>query len=153
VTPGSTGTVMRKSVVVPRSPEDAFRLYTEGIATWWPLRTHSVAEEDALTVAVECRAGGRLYEVTRSGEEHVWGTIAVWEPPGRLVYTWHPGRSEDTAQRVAMRFDAEGDQTRVSIEHTGWERLGDRAAEQIPSYDGGWDYVLGECFASAGRKP
>jgi uncharacterized protein YndB with AHSA1/START domain len=149
--PGVADTVLRKSVVVPRSPEDAFRLYTERMATWWPLRTHSVALEDAATVVAECREGGRIYEVTRSGEEHLWATITLWAPPTRLEYDWYPGRSADTAQQVAMRFDPEGDGTRVSIEHTGWERLGDSAAEQLESYDTGWDFVLVECYARASR--
>ena len=37
-----TGLVILKSAVVPTTPERAFEVFTDGIATWWPLDTHSV---------------------------------------------------------------------------------------------------------------
>lgn len=58
---------LRKSVSVRRSPEEAFHLYTDGIDTWWPRRTHSVGEERAATVGFESRAGGRIFERTDDG--------------------------------------------------------------------------------------
>ena len=141
--------VLRKSITVARPVEDAFRLYTEGIATWWPLRTHSVAGEEAETCVLEPRRGGRLYERTSAGEEHEWGTVLVWDPPHRLVHTWHPGRDEDSAQEIEIRFAPDGAGTRVELVHTGWEKLGDRAAAVFESYDSGWDYVLGERYGGA----
>jgi hypothetical protein len=141
-----TGIVLEKSVRVACTPDEAFRLYTDGIATWWPLRTHSVAEADAETAVVEPRVGGRIYERTRDGAEHQWGTVVEWEPPARFVHTWHPSRAEATSQLVEMRFLPDGDGTRVELVHTGWEELGAKAEETYRSYDGGWDYVLGRCF-------
>jgi hypothetical protein len=41
-----------------------------------------------------------------------------------------------------VRFVAEGDGTRVELEHRGWERYGDDAAETCSSYNSGWDVVL-----------
>lgn len=138
--------VLRKAISVACPVEDAFRLYTEGIATWWPLRTHSVAGEDAEICVLEPRLGGRLYERTSGGAEHEWGTVLVWEPPHRLVHSWHPGRDVTGAQEVEIRFAPEGAGTRVELVHTGWERLGDRAAAVFESYESGWDFVLGECY-------
>jgi uncharacterized protein YndB with AHSA1/START domain len=141
---------VRKSVTVDRSVEEAFRLYTEQVGTWWPYKkTHSVAEEDVETVILEGRLGGRFYERTKSGEEHLWGTILVWDPPNRVVYSWHPGRGEDTAQQVEVTFTPEGGGTRVVLVHMGWERLGDRMADAVASYDTGWDTVLGRYVAAA----
>ena len=140
---------VRKSIVVPLSQTDAFRLYTEGIATWWPLKTHSLAKERAATVVLEARVGGRVYERTAEGEERDWGTVVVCESPTRLVHTWHLGRGEATAQEVEVRFAPEGEGTRVDLVHTGWERYGQGAAEAIASYETGWGYVLGECYAAA----
>ncbi len=136
-----------KSVRVGVGVERAFELFTAGVGTWWPLETHSVSESRAETVVLEGRQGGRLYERTSDGEEHLWGTVVVWEPPRRLVYTWHPGRGEETRQDVEMSFTPDGDGTRVDVEHRGWERLGDEAPAAMRSYDSGWDYVLGECYA------
>jgi hypothetical protein len=36
---------LRKSITVGWSPEAAFRRFTAEIASWWPLRSHSVGEE------------------------------------------------------------------------------------------------------------
>jgi uncharacterized protein YndB with AHSA1/START domain len=138
-----------KAITVDRPPEEAFRLYTEGIATWWPLKTHSVSEDKAETAVFECREGGRIYERTTDGREHPWGTVLVWEPSQRLVYSWHPGRSEDTSQEVEMRFDPEGAGTRITIEHRDWDKLGDQAAAMRAGYESGWDYVFGECYGTA----
>jgi uncharacterized protein YndB with AHSA1/START domain len=136
-------TAVRKSVVVDRPAEDAFRVYTEQIGSWWPFaKTHSVAKEDVETVIIEGREGGRFYERTKSGDEHLWGTILVWDPPHRILHSWHPGRGEETAQKVEVSFTPVGDGTRVDLVHTGWEVLGERMAEVVASYETGWDSVL-----------
>jgi uncharacterized protein YndB with AHSA1/START domain len=141
--------VVRKSIVVDAPVEQAFRVFTDEMATWWPVETHSVSRERAETAVLEGGVGGRLYERTADGDEILWGEVTVWEPPHRLSYTWHPGRGAETAQEVEMRFVPEGRRTRVELEHRGWERLGDEAAEIIASYDTGWDLVLRERYAEA----
>ena len=142
-------TAIRKSVVVNRPVEDAFRVYTEQVGSWWPFaKTHSVAKEDVETVILEGREGGRFYERTKSGEEHLWGTMLVWEPPQRIVYSWHPGRGEGTAQEVEVTFTPSGNGTRVELVHTGWEKLGERMEAAVAEYTMGWDKVLG-CYVEA----
>lgn len=141
--------VMHKTIEVAAPPERAFALFTVGIAEWWPVRTHSVAEERAEAVVFEPGVGGRIYERTLDEEEHVWGTVTVWEPAERVAFTWHPGREPDTAQDIEVRFGPSGSGTRVEFVHTGWDRLVDDARAQFEGYDVGWDIVLGECFAAA----
>jgi uncharacterized protein YndB with AHSA1/START domain len=141
-----------KSVTVNAPLQRAFELFTDGIATWWPLETHSVAEDRAETCVFEARQGGRIFERTATGEEHLWGAVVVWEPPHRVVYTWHPGRGEETAQEVEMHFSVERDGTRIDLEHRGWDRYGDGAAEMLRNYHGGWDYVLGRRYADAANR-
>ena len=131
-----------KEISVPLAREQAFALFTEGIAGWWPLATHSVAGSNAVGCHFEPRAGGRLLETAADGTQHVWGTLLAWEPPVRLVVTWHPGRQADTGQELAVSFSPEGDGTRVRLVHTGWERLGDVGPRERDDYDPGWDYVL-----------
>lgn len=134
---------IRKSISVPWRPEVAFRRFTEEIATWWPLASHSVSESAAAGCAIEGRIGGRIYETGPDGVEHAWGSVTVWEPPRRLAFTWHPGRPADTGQQVEITFRAEGQGARVELVHSGWERLGEKAAAMRADYDGGWDFVLG----------
>ena len=135
-----------KTVIVNRSPEEAFRIYTEGIATWWPLETHAPSQKSEIVV-MEPREGGRLYERTTDGDEVEWGEILAWDPPHRLVHSWHLGRP--IATEVEVRFTPEGAGTVVKLIHRGWERHGEDAANLRASYDTGWDFVFGERYAGA----
>ena len=132
-----------KAVTVNRPLEEAFRIFTEGIATWWPLETQSIYGSDATTVVLEGRVGGRLYEVSKEGEEGVWGTVTVWEPPHRVVCEWRLPPGSPVATDLEVRFLPEGEGTRVELEHRGWERHGASAPELRGLYEPGWDHVLG----------
>jgi uncharacterized protein YndB with AHSA1/START domain len=134
--------VIRKSVEVDAPVETAFRVFTEQAGSWWPLATKSVGQDEAVDLVFEPRAGGRVYERVRSGQEHDWGEILAWEPPGRLVFTWHPGRGAETSQEVEVRFAPSGEGTRLELEHRGWDRLVATADEIPEHYDSGWDEVL-----------
>jgi uncharacterized protein YndB with AHSA1/START domain len=145
-------TVVRKSVTVNCPIDRAFRVYTEQVGNWWPFeRTHSVAEGDVEAVVLERRKGGRFYERTKAGDEYLWGTVVVWDPPNRLVHSWHPGRGEETSQQVEVIFTPDGEATRVDLVHTGWEKLGDRMDEVVANYEEGWNTVLG-CFVGAANS-
>ena len=132
---------LRKRVVVDAPLEHAFRVFTERTGEWWPVKTHSVHEELAADAIFEARLGGSFYEVWRDGREE-WGTITVWEPPHRLVFTWHPGLQPEETTEVEVRFTAQGGSTLVELEHRGWEARGERAAEIRAGYDSGWPRVL-----------
>lgn len=134
---------VRKAVRVPVRRRAAFHRFTAEIETWWPRSTHSVSGEECSGVVMEERSGGRVYEVADDGREIEWGVVTAWDPPERVAFTWHPGRDSGTSQEVEVTFeDAEGG-TRVTLVHTGWERLGEGAAEARDQYVGGWDQVLG----------
>jgi hypothetical protein len=134
---------IKKSIAVSIPVEEAFRLFTEEIHTWWPLASHSVGEERAESCVLEGKPGGRFYEVMDDGSEADWGVVLVWEPPRRFVTTWHPGRERATAQKLEVVFTAEGEGTRLELIHSNWELLGERADETRQGYVKGWDYVLG----------
>ena len=137
-----------KRVTLRGTPEQAFILFTAGIARRWPLATHSVGQGETVTCAVEPQVGGRLFETDRAGAESIWGTVLVWEPPVRLVFTWHPGRDAETAQTVEVTFTAEGAQTVLRLEHRDWHRTDEGAAQVRDRYDNGWDTVLSHYAAA-----
>lgn len=142
-----------RSVTVPLDPEGAFRLYTEGVGTWWLLPKYSVALAEAETCWLETREGGRFMERARDGREFEWGRILTWEPPTRLVHSWYPGGTPEKSTEVEVRFEPEGDGTLVTLEHRGWERLGDTAAGVRSGYESGWVEVLGAFEEAAGTSP
>jgi hypothetical protein len=122
---------IRQSVHVNCPSEDAFRLFTEAFAEWWPLESGSMAEEGADHCAIEPWVGGKVFERSRSGEEREWGSVTVWDPPGRVEFTWRlftteqsPGPPRDDNQTVRVDFRVEADGTRVTLTHSGWHLAG-----------------------------
>ena len=81
---------VRAMVEVRRGIEEAFRVFTTEIASWWPVTGHSVEPDKVEAVVLEGRAGGRLYERWRDGGEADWGRVLAWEPPTRLLLAWSP---------------------------------------------------------------
>jgi len=131
-------------LTVACSVDHAFRTWTERASTWWPT-DHTVSGAEGLEIVFEGHAGGRIYERAPDGSEHDWGRIVAWEPPSRLGYHWHLGGGADDATEVEVTFDpagADGDATRVRIEHRGWERFGADADARRQRNDRGWTDVL-----------
>jgi hypothetical protein len=89
---------IEKSLPVTLTQAGAFKLFTDGIASWWPLATHSVLGAQAECCSVEPRVGGRIYETGPGERQILWGTVIAWEPYRRLVFSWHPGR--EAAERL-----------------------------------------------------
>ena len=138
----TTDLTIRKSVSIPLGLEQAFELFTDGVDTWWPAATHSIHKDAVAEVVLEQRVGGELYERSSSGEKAHWATVVAWEPPHRLVLEWKVNPLAP-ATEVTVRFAAEGEDTRVDLEHGGWEGYGEEAADEAAEYDSGWDIVLG----------
>ena len=131
-----------KEVTVPLELARAWDLFTTRVTEWWPLRTHSVAGDDAVLCAFEARVGGRFYERAADGTESTWGTILAWNPPARLALTWHAGRTPATQQHLEVTFAAHGAGTLVRLVHSGWQQLGAEGRPERDDYDTGWDHVL-----------
>jgi uncharacterized protein YndB with AHSA1/START domain len=122
--------------------EHAFETWTGKIGLWWPL-DHTVSAEAGLTVVLEGRTGGRIFERAASGREHDWGEVTIWEPPTRLAYTWHLNRDRSDATQVEIHFVSHGRaRTTVEIEHRDWERLGAEATSWRERNLGGWSTLL-----------
>jgi uncharacterized protein YndB with AHSA1/START domain len=145
---------VRKTVTVPAAPPRAFELFTRHIHEWWPLATHSIDAGESgsahETVIFQGGAGGQIYERTTKGEELKWADVVAFEPPHRFVLSWNPSREQDRPRtEIEVTFtDVEG-KTRVDLEHRGWEKLGERAAEARQGYSQGWESVLAGFAESA----
>jgi len=100
------------------SPAHAFEVWTARFSQWWP-RGHSRSGEPDLTVTLEPRPGGRIFERTVAGVEHDWGEVLDFDPPSRLRYLWHIWGERDEATEVEVSFAPEGDATNVRIVHWG----------------------------------
>ena len=118
------------SIEVAVPIEQAFRVFTDGIDSWWP-RNHRIGEVAMAAAILEPRPGGRWYELGVDGSECDWGVVLVWDPPRHLALSWqldgefHRDADATHASRVDVRFEARGEgTTRVVLEHTGLDHHG-----------------------------
>jgi uncharacterized protein YndB with AHSA1/START domain len=131
------------------APEHAFSVWAERTSLWWPA-SHSVSGAPE-AVVFEPREGGRIYERAPGGAEHEWGQVVAWEPPGRLVYTWHLRQDRSDATEVEIVFAPAAGGTAITITHRGWERLGARAEELRERNVRGWSGLLPRYIAATQR--
>jgi len=134
------------------SPRHAFELWTTRTSMWWP-PSHTVSGRADVTIVIEPRVGGRIYERTPNGDEHDWGQVTDWDPPTRITYLWHLRQDRADASEVDITFTpAHTTGTRMTIEHRGWDRLGARGAHQHELNRRGWDTLLPHFRNAAAAK-
>ena len=136
---------VRKVVTVEAPQATAWRVFTEGMSTWWPLAQYKIGQANAVAAIVEPFAGGRWYERGEDGSTCDWGRVVAWEPPARLVLTWDIGADWKydpvLGTELEIRFIAEGDRrTRVELEHRRLDRYGARRDEMREIFDKGGDW-------------
>jgi uncharacterized protein YndB with AHSA1/START domain len=140
-----------KTLELKRSADDAFRIYVHEAAKWWPLDTHALSPENntkAIDHIVEPCVGGRVYEVAEDGRTFEWGEVLTYEPGRRFAMTWQLGQPRAQSGEVDVVFEPTGAETcRVTLTHSGWERMGDKGQQMREGYTMGWASVFGERFA------
>ena len=121
----SEGSRVLVSLRVDATPERAFAVFTEEIGQWWqPNGLFQFTDGRTGTLSFEPGVGGRLVERHPDGDTFVVGDVRVWEPPHRLVMSWRTERFEAGQEtELHVTFGAAGDQTRVTVEHFGWDTI------------------------------
>ncbi len=116
---------MLVSLRVGASPQRAFDAFVNEIGTWWrPNMLFRFTTPGHGTLAFEPGPGGRLTQIGPRGEVFEIGRITVWEPGARLAFTWRQATfSPPQLTQVEVRFEQAGDQTRVTVEHQGWDTV------------------------------
>lgn len=142
---------IKKSLIVPLTPKEAFALFTQNMDSWWPKASHSVTGKKA-KLTFPKHKGEDIVEHGANGEIVVWGTLIAYEPGAYLAFSWHPGRTAQEATVVTVTFTKTPEGTRCDLTHGGFDILGETADAVSTSYLKGWDMVLG-CYASAARLP
>lgn len=142
---------VKKTIRVNASQARAFEVFTARFDAWWP-KGHHIGQAAMKEAVIEPRQGGRWYEKGEDGAECDWGRVLAWEPPQRVVLSWHINSKfvidESVVSEVEVRFIAEeGGITRVELEHRIEAEDGEamRAAVDSP---GGWSGLL-EAYRAA----
>lgn len=137
---------VRRSIVVDAAPERAFAFFTQEIGQWWDPDKH-LLQEPLKEMVFEPFVGGNIIDRGIEGTESRWGTVLVYDPPNRLVFSWDISLAwqietdRSKVSEVHVSFTEEGNgQTLVRLEHRhldrhgpGWESM--RSAVDSPN---GW---------------
>jgi uncharacterized protein YndB with AHSA1/START domain len=110
---------------VKAAPERAFAAFVDEIGAWWrPNGLFQTTPRAPGKLAFERGEGGRLTETLANGHVYEIGRMRVWEPPSRLVFSWRQANFPlDLHTEVEVRFEAVGEETRVSVEHRGFHQV------------------------------
>ena len=124
--------------------EHAFRVFTEGIGSWWN-PGHHILQADLAEMVFEPRAGGHIIDRGTDGSECRWSRVLAYEPPHRVCFSWDislrweletdPAR----ASEIDVTFTADGpDRTRVVLTHRHLDRHGDGWQAMRDAVGAGW---------------
>lgn len=111
------------SLRVRATPARAFEAFTAEIGQWWQPnslfaftpRAAGVLSFDGRERLIETREGGKVFEI---------GRVSVWEPGVRLVVGWRQASfTPDMDTQVEVAFEPVGEETRVTVIHTGWDSV------------------------------
>jgi uncharacterized protein YndB with AHSA1/START domain len=113
------------AVRVAASPERAFEAFTAEIGAWWrPNPLFEFTPRDPGVLAFEGGAAGRLIQTLPSGKVFEVGKVLEWSPPTRLIFGWRQASfAPDQTTRVEVSFEPVGDETRVTVQHFGWDSV------------------------------
>jgi uncharacterized protein YndB with AHSA1/START domain len=106
-------------------PARVFEAFTRDIALWWePNNLFRLTPRGDGVLSFEEGPNGRLISTLDNGRVFEVGKITAWEPPHRLAFTWRQATFTDNQlTQVEVTFEAVGEETRVSVEHRGWDSV------------------------------
>ena len=124
--------------------EHAFRVFTEGIGTWWN-PDHHLLDAELASMTFEPRVGGHIVDRYADGRECRWGRVLAYDPPHRVVFSWDittdwqietdPGKASD----IEVVFTATGpERTHVVLTHRHLDRHGADWQSMRDAVAGGW---------------
>jgi uncharacterized protein YndB with AHSA1/START domain len=95
-------------------------------------------------------SSGRWFERDADGGECNWGFVTEYDPPRRLMLSWHLtpeykfDPDPDAASEIEVRFTPQDGGTLVELEHRGFERrtAGGAQTREAVSGEGGWTELL-----------
>jgi uncharacterized protein YndB with AHSA1/START domain len=121
----SQGSAVIVSLRVKATPARAFRVFTEEIGAWWrPHALFPLGPRGPHHLRFDPGVDGRLVAEAATGETVEIGRVLDWTPGERLAFTWRPDSlAPDQVTTVEVRFESAGADTRVTVEHRGWDAI------------------------------
>jgi uncharacterized protein YndB with AHSA1/START domain len=113
------------SLRVGAPAQRAFEAFTQEIGAWWrPNGLFQLTPRGDGELRFEGGEGGRLVTALPNGKEFEIGRITAWVPGERLAFSWRQATfAPEQLTHVEVRFESLGEETRVTVEHRGWEAI------------------------------
>jgi uncharacterized protein YndB with AHSA1/START domain len=124
--------------------EHVFRVFTEGIGSWWNPE-HHILQAELAEMVFEPHVGGHIIDRGTDGSECRWARVLAYDPPHRVCFSWdinlHWQLEPDPAKtsEVEVTFSAEEPcRTRVVLTHRHLERHGEGWEQMRDAVSSGW---------------
>ncbi|HEY2552303.1 MAG TPA: SRPBCC family protein [Streptosporangiaceae bacterium] len=148
-------TAVSTEVDVEAPVEHAFRVFTEGIGTWWD-PDHHLLEGELAEMVFEPLAGGHIIDRGTDGSECRWARVLAYEPPHRVVFSWDINLRWEVesdpakASEVEITFASAGPgRSHVVLTHRHLDRHGEGWESMRDSVGSGWSLAR---FAEVARQ-
>ncbi len=142
-----------RTVAANCSRAHAYATFTARIGEWWP-PAFSASGDDLADVVIEPHVGGRVYEISKSGDEFTWGAVKAIQDGTAITMVWTLGVRAPDPTELDVRFAgditgdlADGDLVAdVTLRHSGFVSDDDHGRFESA---GGWTEVLAAYKACA----
>jgi uncharacterized protein YndB with AHSA1/START domain len=155
VTTQVEATTVTTAIDVAAPIDHAFRVFTDGIGTWWN-PSHHIIEAELAEMVFEPYAGGHIIDRGTDGSECRWARVLAYDPPHLVCFSWDIGLDwkiqPDPAKtsEIEVTFTAEGPaQTRVVLTHRNLDRHGEGWETMRDAVGQGWSLVEFAAVAAA----
>ncbi|HTZ28124.1 MAG TPA: SRPBCC family protein [Streptosporangiaceae bacterium] len=137
-------TSVTTQTVVDAPIDHAFRVFTDGIGSWWD-PGHHILEAELAEMVFEPRVGGHIIDRGTDGSECRWARVLAYEPPHRVCFSWDINlrwqleTDPAKASEIEVTFTEEGpDRTRVLLTHRHLDRHGEGWEAMRDAVGSGW---------------
>jgi len=147
--------VLRKVLLVPLTPDQAFNCFVEHVHEWWsPGATADPELRTWRDMRIEGKVGGRWFQVSADGATHKWGSVLEWSPPSRLAVAWEvPWRTVIGGGELELTFfGTKRGQSRIVLEHRLPILEDQLAAAYVSVLDKGWTGLMLRYSRFCGRR-
>jgi len=149
-------TSVTTQTVVDAPIDHAFRVFTDGIGSWWD-PGHHILEAELAEMVFEPRVGGHIVDRGTDGSECRWARVLAYDPPSRVCFSWDINlrwqleTDPAKASEIEVTFTEEGpDRTLVVLTHRHLDRHGDGWEAMRDAVGSGWTL---DRFAEVAAQP
>jgi uncharacterized protein YndB with AHSA1/START domain len=149
-------TSVTTQTVVDAPIDHAFRVFTDGIGSWWD-PGHHILEAELAEMVFEPRVGGHIIDRGTDGSECRWARVLAYDPPRRVCFSWDINlrweleTDPEKTSEIEVTFTEDGpDRTLVVLTHRHLDRHGDGWEAMRDAVGSGWTL---DRFAEVAAQP